>query len=139
LKIAMRLTPRSYPKFSAFTLIELIMTIIVIGIIAIPLSLLVSQHIESIFQSEDLTIGANLVRFEMEVVNNMNYTNIVNATFNQYQGYNYNVTRSVSYAHGSGVSSESTKKVTVEVSKIGQTNVIVGLVTYITRNINYPY
>jgi len=115
------------------------MTIVVVGIIAIPLSLLVSQHIESIFQSEDLTLGGNLARFAMEVVNNMNYTDIVNASFNQYQGYNYNVSRFMSYVHGSGVSPESTKKVTVEVSKIGQTKVITGLTTYITRNINYPY
>jgi prepilin-type N-terminal cleavage/methylation domain-containing protein len=132
----MKLIPRLRHK-TAFTLIELIMTIVVVGIVAVPLSLLLSQHIESTFQSEDLTIATNLSRFEMEKVNNLAYASIVNATFSNYEGYNYDVARTVTYAQGSDVSAESLKKITVEVRKSGSAAVLANITTYIARNVSY--
>jgi len=134
----MKLIPRLRLKAKAgFTLIELIMTIVVVGIVAIPLSLLLSQHIESTFQSEDLTIATNLARFEMEKVNNLAYASIVNATFSNYEGYSYDLTRTFAYAQGSDSSAESLKKITVEVSKSGTAAVLVSLISYIAKNISY--
>ena len=126
-------------KRQGFTLIELIMTIVVVSICAIPLSLLVSQHITSVFQSEDYTMAINLGRFEMEKVNNMSYANIVSGSFSNYQGYSYDITRTVSYAPGggSGATAESLKKVQVDVKKAGSAIVIVSFVTYIAKNVLY--
>jgi prepilin-type N-terminal cleavage/methylation domain-containing protein len=120
-----------------FSLIELIMTIVVVSIVAIPLSLLISQHVESAIQSEDYAMAVNLARFEMEKVNNMNYTSIVDASFSNYQGYNYDVTRTVTYAQGNGSSTESLKQIEVTVRKSATGSDMVRLVTYIAKNVNY--
>jgi prepilin-type N-terminal cleavage/methylation domain-containing protein len=121
----------------AFTLIELVMTIVVVGIIAVPVSLLLFQHMESTLQSGDVSIALNLGRFEMEKVNNTPYASIVSASFSNYEGYNYNVTRAITYVQGNDSSSESLKQVRVTVTKSGEAAVLVSLVTYIARNISY--
>lgn len=113
------------------------MTIVLVGIVSIPLALLVSQHIESVFRSEDYTITRNLARFEMEVVNNTAYANIVSASSPSYQGYNYDVTRTVSFAQGTALTSESLKQIRITVTRHGSATVLVSLVTYIARNVSY--
>lgn len=124
-------------KKRGFTLIELVTTIIVVGIIAIPLSITISQQIQSVANSGDYNTALNLARFEIEKVNNLNYTNINSATFSNYQGYPYDVNRIVSYAQGNGTSNESLKQVTVEVNKSGNATVLVRLITYIAKNIGF--
>ena len=49
----MKSVPRLRLNFKAFTLVELVMTMIVLGIISVPLSLMLSQQINSVFVSED--------------------------------------------------------------------------------------
>lgn len=113
------------------------MTIIVVAIIAIPLSLLLSQHISSVFEAEDYAFAVNLGRMEMEKVNNLTYTGINSATFSNYEGYNYDIGRTVNYVQGNAGTPESLKRITVEVRKAGSATVLFSLVTYIARNINY--
>ena len=120
-----------------FTLVELIMTIVVVGIISIPLSLLVSQHINSIAQSEDYGMAINLARFEMENVKNLNYANIVSGSFPNYQGYSFDITRTVSFVQGNGASAESLKLVQVDVNRSGSAAILFTLKTYIARNVIY--
>jgi len=122
-----------------FSLIELIMTIVVVGIISVPLSLLISQHVESMVQSQDYTLAINLARFEMEEVNNMDYASIVSKTSSSpYKGYNYDVIRTVSFVPpGDAGSSESLKQITVTVRRSGEATDLVTLVTYIARNVSY--
>ncbi len=122
---------------NGFTLIELIMTIVIIGVIAIPLSLTIFAQVESAFYSQDLTIALNLGRLEMEGVYASPYTNIVSATFGNYQGYGYDVARVVTYAQGDGSSAESLKKIEVTVSRAGSTDVLVSFSTYIAKNVSY--
>jgi len=119
---------------SGMTLIELIMTIVVVGIIAIPLSLLMYQHVTSVALSEDYTMAINLGRFEIETVKSLDYTNIVNDS-STYLGYNVN--RTVTYAYGNGSSAESLKEIKVDVIKVGTTTVLVSFVTYVARNVSY--
>ena len=130
---------RSIPRFlkRGFTLIELIMTIVVVGIIAVPISLLLTQHITSTFQSEDLAMAVDLARFEMEKVNNLAFANIINYTNTTYDGYNYTVNRVVNYAQGSGATAESLKQINVTVTKSGNSIVLANITTYIAKNINY--
>lgn len=113
------------------------MAVIVMGIVSVPLSLLISEHVPAMFQSEDYSIALNLARYEMEKVNNLAYTSISNASYSGYQGYDYDVTRTVTYARGSGTSSESLKKITVSVRKSGSAQVITNFITYVARNAAY--
>ncbi len=121
----------------AFTLIELLMTIVVVGIVAVPLSMLIAGHIESVFVSEDGLTARQFARFELERVNNMPYANIVSTTTSQYQGYNYTVYRVVSFAQGNNASAESLKQIIVNVTKTGSATASFSLVTYIAKNIIY--
>jgi prepilin-type N-terminal cleavage/methylation domain-containing protein len=124
-------------KAKGFTLIELIMTIVVVGIAAIPLSLLLGKHTQSVFQSADYTMALNLARLEMEKANNLAYTNINSASFSNYGGYDYDVTRAVGYAQGSALTPQSLKQVTVSVTRHGSPTVLFSLVTYIANNVSY--
>jgi prepilin-type N-terminal cleavage/methylation domain-containing protein len=137
----MRLIPRlPRRKLKGFTLIELIMTIVVVGIVALPISVTLARHVQSVFESQDMTIATNLARFDLELMNNTDYTSIASASFTGYQGYDYDLTRTVvSYVNGWWFSTESTKKITVQVNKSGSAAVLVKLVTYISRNIRYPF
>ena len=128
---------RKLSRKCGVTLVELIMTIVVVGIISIPLALLLKQHVQSAFQSQDYSSAVNLARFEMERVKKMSYNNIVTASFSNYQGYAYDVIRTVSYAQGNAASAESMKQVQVDVRKTGSATNLVSLSTYITRNVLY--
>ena len=122
-----------------FTLVELIMTMVVVGIVSIPLSFLVIGHMESIVVSSDMTIALNLARFEMEIVNSSAYTDILIGTFVNANNPNsdYDVTRIVTYEQGDDLSAESLKRITVQVTRAGDADVIISLVTFIARNITY--
>jgi prepilin-type N-terminal cleavage/methylation domain-containing protein len=120
-----------------FTLIELVMTIVVAGIIAIPLSLTISQYIKSVFKAQDYTMAVNLARAEIERVNKMPYTSMVTASFTNYQGYPYNVTRTVTYIAGSSGSTNSLKQIVVSVTKSGSAEVLANFTTYFARNVSY--
>ena len=122
---------------NGFTLVELIMTIIVTSIIAIPLSLLISQHVESTFQSEDYMMATNLARFDMEKAKNIGYAGIGTGVFNypNYQGYNYDITRTVTVVATSGT--EGLKQIKVEAKKAGSATVLARLFTYLENNVGY--
>lgn len=129
-------TPQSRPN-SGFSLIELIMTIVVMSIVSIPLSLLIGAHSKSVFVSEDEAMAQNLARFEMEKINNMNYANVTSANASNYQGYKYDLARTVTYVQGNGSSAESLKKIKVDVTKSNSTKVIASLTTYLVKNVVY--
>lgn len=122
---------------SGFTLIELVMTIVVVSIVAIPLSLLVHQHLTSVSQSSAYSTAVNLARFEMEKVNNMAYANISSVTIPNYEGYGFDVTRTVTFVQGNAGSLESLKQIRVEVKNAGSSAVLFNLVTYLAKNVSY--
>ncbi|MDD5356300.1 MAG: type II secretion system protein [Candidatus Omnitrophica bacterium] len=130
----MRLTRLSRKK-RAFTLIELIMAIVIVGIIALPVSITLSKHIQSVFVSQDYTVALNLARLDMEQVLATAYANINSASFNNYQGYNYNLVRTVAYAQGNPGSAESLKSIAISVTKAGSATALVTLKTYIAKNV----
>lgn len=126
-------------KAKGFTLIELIMTIVVVGIVAIPISVTLSKHIQSVFDSQDMTMATNLARFDLEQMNNTAYASIASAVIPGYQGYAYDLTRTVSFVNGTALTAESTVKVTSQVSKPGSAIVLVSLTTYVSKNARYPF
>jgi hypothetical protein len=115
------------------------MTIVVVGIVAIPISITLSKHVQSVFQSQDLTMADNLARFDLEQMNNTAFASIVSATLNNYQGYSYDLTRTVAFVNGTALTTESTVKVTEQVTKSGSAQVLLKLITYISKNVRYPY
>jgi prepilin-type N-terminal cleavage/methylation domain-containing protein len=125
-------------KGKGFTLIELIMTIVVVGVIALPLSISIFSQVQGTVTSGVYTTGLNLARFEMEKVNNLAYASIVTASFSSYQGYAYDVTRTVAFAQGNAGSAESLKQITVSVTQTGSAVVVASLTTYIAKNV-IPY
>lgn len=125
------------PKKKGFTLIELIMTIVVVGLIAVPLSISLVEQVQGVTQSTDYTAALNLARFEMERVNNLAYASITSTSFSNYQGYPYDIDRTMAYAQGNAGSAESLKQITVSVKKAGDSTVLLSLKTYIAKNITY--
>lgn len=121
-------------KKKSFTLVELIMTIVVVGIIALPISITLSRHIQSVFISQDYTVALNLARFEMEKVVNTAYASITGASFSNYQGYAYDLTTSVSETVSG---SEAYKLITISVTKAGSATVLVTLKTYVVKNVTW--
>ena len=132
----MRLMKR-LPRKEGVTLIELIMTIVVVGVIFIPLSLLMMEQVQGTFQSETRITALNLARLEASRVNNTNYTSISSTFIPNYQGYSYDLTRTVSYEQGGPATPESLKKIEISVTESGSADVLVELITYIARNITY--
>ncbi len=133
------LMPFMQRRDCGFTLIELIMTIVVVAIIAIPLSLTICQQMESTYQSRGFTEALNLARHEMEIVNNLPYNGITDSIDLNYLGYPYSILRGVSFVAGDAGSAESLKQVTVSVTRPGNPAVLARLVTYIARNVTYPF
>ena len=113
------------------------MTIVVIGVMAVPLSLLLSQHIESVFQSEDDTTAAHLARLEIEKAKNIPFDQLTSASFPNYLGYRYDVLRTVRFIGGGPSTPEGLKEVRVEVKKAGGSKTLVSFFTYSARNVQY--
>jgi len=133
----MKSVPRLRLNFKAFTLVELVMTMIVLGIISVPLSLMLSQQINSVFVSEDYITALNLARLELERANNANYTNLISGSNSSYEGYSYDMVRNVTYANGTVATAESLKKISVDIKKSGSAAALVNLVTYRAKNVNF--
>jgi prepilin-type N-terminal cleavage/methylation domain-containing protein len=128
---------RDSRKGGGFTLIELIMTMVVVGIASVPLALLIRQHIEAAQSCGQASSAMNLARLEIENVNAMDFAAIATASNLGFRGYPYDVVRTVAYVYGSDATPEGLKKVTVEVRAAGQKAPLIGLVTYVVRNVAY--
>ena len=113
------------------------MTIVVVSIVAVPLSLLVFKQIDSVFGAEDFSIAQNLSRLEMEKVNNADYSNIVSQSFSNYEGYSFDLEKIVTYEYGDASSAESLKKIQIDVKRSGASSDLISLVTYLAKNVNY--
>jgi Tfp pilus assembly protein PilE len=130
---------KRFRKNKSTTLIELVMTIVVVGIVALPISVTLAKHVQSVFVSQDYTLALNLARLEMEKIINTAYASIATGTtvYPNYQGYAYDLTSTVSYAFGSALTGESVKLVSISVTKAGQVTVLVTLKNYIAKNITW--
>ena len=87
-------------KNAGFTLIELIMTIVVISIVVIPSVVFLTESIRGTFKSEDVISAVNLARMEIEKTNNMAYTDIAAEDFTDYEGYHYDLSKEVAFIEG---------------------------------------
>jgi prepilin-type N-terminal cleavage/methylation domain-containing protein len=124
-------------RHRGFTLLELVVVIVVFSIAAVPLSLLLIEHIEGAVYSSNKALALQLARYDMETVNNLAYASVATATFSSFLGYGFDVTRTVSYAAGTSSSTESLKQILVEVKKTGSATVLASMITYRAKNVLY--
>jgi prepilin-type N-terminal cleavage/methylation domain-containing protein len=124
---------------NGFTLIEMIMAIVLLGLIAVTTGLFSSQQLISTSQSGEYTIAQNLARMELERLQNLAYTSLTTGTVttSNYQSYGYDVVTTISYVFGNDASAESLKQIVIQVRKSGSSSDLARLVTYIAKNITY--
>lgn len=138
LLILKRLVQRSSSFPRGFTLIELVMSMMVMGIIAASLGISIGQLVRSTVDSDLHGMATHLARFEMEKVQNMEYSSIVSSSSSNYEGYNYDLVRTVTYAQGNPSDPENLKQIKVGISRAvaGIPMVLVELITYRAKNVN---
>ena len=100
-------------KGQGFTLIELIMTIVVLAIVMIPLGFMSMEYMQAIVHSRGLAVAEGLVKTEMAKINNLSYSDSTledgdDDTTSNYEGHSYDLRRTVDYVVGS---SNNLKKV----------------------------
>lgn len=124
-----------------YTLIELIMTIVIMGILVAVISQAYSGIIRATFQNSDIEKEINLARVESSVCQSISYTDVTLAngydnTNSNYLNSGYSLRRQVLYLEGNDATSQSLKKITISVTRpdglIGLTSV-----TYRAKNVNW--
>jgi len=138
----MKKSPQQFPKDSmrakrGFTLIEIIMAIVLLGIISVILGLFVAQQVQAVARADDYTLAFNLARAEIEIVNNLSYANITDLTTPDYAGYTgYTMYRTVTFVFGGPVG-ESLKQAVVQIRRTGGMENLATLTTYIANNVSF--
>ncbi len=116
-----------------FTLIEVITSVVVIAIVMIPVTLISMEYVRSAAYADSLTMATNLVRMEMAVVNNLNYSNPTLAdgydnTSANYSGYKYDLRRTVNFVPGTA---NNVKSVRIRVYPNGSAEQLMETATYV--------
>ncbi len=99
------------------------MTIVVMGIILIPLGFMSMEFMHQIPYARDLGVAEGLAKIEMAKINNLAYTDLsladgTDATTSNYEGYPYDLRRTVNYANSPA---NTLKRVQVRVYPTGNT------------------
>jgi len=118
---------------SGFTLIELIMTMILIGVIMVPLGLMCNEYIHSIIFSRDAGVAEALAKLEMAKINNLSYSDATlvdgyDNTASNYEGYNIDLRREIDYVAGS---SNNLKKAVLTLYEGGTSSELAQVASYI--------
>lgn len=116
-----------------FTLIELITAVVLLGIIVVPLAIMAVEFTRSTVTSRNLMVATGLTRLEMSKVNNLDYADAsladgYDSTTSGYEGHQYDVRRRVNYVADS---ENNLKKVDINVYPAGESDFLIGLVTYV--------
>jgi len=125
------------------TLVELILTISLATILAIPTALLLGAHLQEAMSSHDSTMALQLGRFELERLDSLNNffaspdLTIGSTVLTNFQGYPYDVTRAVTCQVGdctsTASSSQGVKRITITVTPTGSAVPLAKLITYRTK------
>lgn len=129
------------------TLIELVLTIALAGILAVPTGLLLTEHLREAMSSRDSTFALQLARAEVERLESFNNffkspeLNIGSTLMPNYQGYPYDVTRAVTCQVGNCVSaalnSQGVKRIDIVVTQAGSLQPQARLISYRTKHVSF--
>jgi len=118
----------------SFTLIEIIITFVLVGIVMVPLGLMSMEYMRSIVFTRDSHVVEGLARLEMSKINNLGFTDVTlangyNNTTSSYEGYDYDLRRTVNDVAGW---SSNLRQVQVRVFPSGESNIhLINLITYV--------
>lgn len=89
----------------SFTLIEIIITIVLVGLALIPLSIMALEYVRGTFYSRDLGVVEGLAKDELSKVNSLSFNDPTladgyNNITGNYQGYPFDLQRSVNIVPG---------------------------------------
>ncbi len=134
MKTCCRMPLRAGPRLG-YTLLELIITIVLLGIVMIPVGVMALEYAKGLVYARHVEMAGSLARMEMSKVNNLPYDDATLAsgydrTFIVYEGYPYDVRRTVSYVDV-GAWDANLKKVQVRVYPTGSAQYVANMVTYI--------
>ncbi|MBI2093286.1 MAG: type II secretion system protein [Candidatus Omnitrophica bacterium] len=131
------------------TLIEIIVTISLLAIIAVPASLLLSEPMRAAISFRESTVAMGLARSELEQLDALNdfchadlaLTSASGITVDPYQGFPYALTRIVSCQTGDCSSNcnapnnnrNGIKRIEIRVSRSGSSDVLARLTNYRTK------
>ena len=123
-----------------YTLIELIMAIVIMGVLLTVLASTYNQIVVSVAMRSNIAKAIDLSRMEFSIVNSISYSdatlaNGYNTLTNNYQGSGYDLRRTVTYKYGSDVDAQSLKSIVVTIYSGG--NVILSTETYRAKNVTY--
>jgi len=115
-----------------YTLIELIVSIVVLSIAITGIALLFLGDTEVSIYSKDLIQAENLARLEATKVENLSFSDVTlasgyNNTTTAYEGYPLDLNRQVAIVAGT---SDNLKKVTISVYPTGTTEPLISVITY---------
>lgn len=114
-------------KSKGFTLIELVMVIILLGITAIPLSFFVVQHTRGTMDSNERTQALSLGKYEMDKALAINPDTISD---DEYTSFGFTITRTVEIVQSDG--DFVLRSITVKVARTSDPSTpILTLVTYV--------
>ena len=131
-------------------MVELALTIGLLGIIGIPTGLLLHQHMWAALGSQDSVVATQLAQYEMEYLDSFNdfFTSPaidcpsgrpVTTVIPLYKGYPYDLTRQVSCVLGECCSTATTqqgvKRLQVTVTKAGSSDPLARLISYRTKHV----
>lgn len=129
------------------TLLELVITLTLAGILAVPIGLLLGEQVHQAVSSQETNPALQLARYEMERLDSLNNffenpdLSIGSTTQTNFLGTSYDMTRTVSCIVGNCTSgsfnSQGVKLIEVTVTKSGATEPSVALTTYRTKHVSF--
>ena len=126
-------------KHKAFTLFELVLAVVILGVCVIPISLMYQQAMYNKFQVRVRTVAVSLAQEKIEEILNENFSSIINEgpiTFSSpFSDYSYTIDQcNVNAGHLNNCVGASTdyKRVEVSVSHSALGSVV--LVSLVTNN-----
>lgn len=104
-------------KKHGFTLIEIIVSITIAGIILLSVSMAYQQLVAGIINNASLAKALDLSRLEFSIVNSIDYTDATlaggyNNLTSNYQSSGFNLRRIVTFEAGDALSTQSLKHIT---------------------------
>ncbi|MFA5097014.1 MAG: prepilin-type N-terminal cleavage/methylation domain-containing protein [Candidatus Margulisiibacteriota bacterium] len=125
-----------------FTLIELILSVVVAGMILLSFAASYRQMIAGLIYDSDLSKAIALSQLEFSIINSISYTdpslsNGYNALTSNYKGSGYDMRRQVSYDLGTDATAQSLKRITITVYRGGSASPILSTVTLRAKNVSY--